>query len=84
LVVYQFTAIAQLAKDTAVSTKLSSSQNQNFVQKLQKLGTAKTGRSIEKYKDGQIAIKQKSLIEEIKNITEHANLIMKKGLDTLV
>lgn len=68
-------------KDSSNNT--SDSSITAFVKSLQKRGADETVRSIEKYKSGQLAIRQQQLIEEIKNYTQKAKIHLKNGIDTL-
>src|SRR6187402_1350550 len=69
--------------DSAKQIQNADTTNSPFVNKLQKMGHQETINSIEKYRLGRIAIKQKFLIEEIKNTAQKARIYLKKGLDTL-
>jgi hypothetical protein len=50
--------------DSTKQTQKTDTSNPSFVNKLQKMGQQETINSIEKYRLGRIAIKQKYLIEE--------------------
>ncbi|MBL0135113.1 MAG: hypothetical protein IPP79_14560 [Chitinophagaceae bacterium] len=66
------------------SNTISDSSITAFVKSLQKRGADETVRSIEKYKSGQLAIKQQHLIEEIKNYTQKAKILLKNRIDSFL
>lgn len=78
----QFLVLTAQQKDSTINNPTTDTATSNFVKKLQKRGDDETIRSIEKYKSGQLAIRQQHLIEEIKNYTQKAKIQLRNGIDS--
>jgi len=79
---FQTLAHAQVQVDTTVMIPNSDTAKSSFVTRMQKLGREETINSIEKYRLGRIAIKQKFLLEEIKSTVQKAKIYLRKGIDS--
>lgn len=59
-----------------------SSKGSSFFRKWKMVGEKETLHSLEKYKAGQIAIKQQQLIDDIRTTSQHAKIYLRKGIDS--
>lgn len=64
------------------SATAQDTDSSEFIRRLKKIGDQETYNSIQKYRAGQIAIRQQVLLEGIRSVTERAKIYLKNGLDT--
>jgi hypothetical protein len=71
-------------KETTNGAPAADTVNTGFVARVKKIGEDEAKRSIVKFNEARIAIKQEELIENIKRTTQRAKEYLKNGIDTLV
>lgn len=82
LLLYFFCAAAQ-KKDSLPNGRKIDSARISFVERIQKAGAAEAIRSIEKWKEGRIAIKQQALLDELTKVNQKIKLHLKRPIDTI-
>jgi potassium efflux system protein len=82
LMLHFFCAVAQ-KKDSLPDSKKIDSARISFVERIQKAGAAEAVRSIEKWKEGRIAIKQQALMDELSKVNQRIKLHLKRPVDTI-
>jgi len=65
--------------DPAVPQK---KQDSGFLFRMRSFGKKETINSIEKYRNGKIAIQQEKLLQELRYTSERARIFLRKGIDT--